>query len=183
MFGWSATGCMAGMMAGHAAHAAPAGAAQASNAAPEGMGAMPAEACPMAVPGTRVAAADTPGGESVTFTTTPDRAADLRARVHAMVDMHNRHGEGGGKEGMRDGMHGGMMMGGGSMGPSGAGADQMSMMPPPSRAAVEDVEGGARIVVTPNDPADLDRLRSAVLMHAQHMQESGTCGMPSHGHM
>lgn len=65
--------------------------------------------------------------------------------------------------------HGGMM-GGGSMGPTG-GRD--AMMPPPSRAAVEDVEGGARLVVTPNDPGDLDRLRSTVRMHAEHMRQTG----------
>lgn len=181
------TGCMAGMMAGHAAHAPSAQATQTSEAAPGGTGGAMTHACPMAVPGTQVAAADTANGESITFTTSSDRAADLRARVRAMADMHNRHHAGGGMEGMHGGMqhgatrgdgHGGMMMGGGSMASSPrAGSDRMSMMPPPSRATVEDVAGGARIVVTPDVPADLDRLRSAIRMHADHMRESGKCDM------
>jgi hypothetical protein len=130
---------------------------------------MPMHACPIAVPGTQLAAAD--------------RAEDLRARVHAMADMHNRHHLAGGPEGTHAG-HGGMehggMMGGGMMGggsTAGAGAGQASMMPPPSRATVVDVEGGARLVVTPNDPADMDQLRSTVRTHAEHMQKTGTCRM------
>jgi hypothetical protein len=149
---------------------------------------MPMHACPIAVPGTQLAAADTPDGVSVTFTTSPDRAEDLRARVHAMADMHNRHHLAGGPEGTHaghggmehGGMMGGGMMGGGMMGggsTAGAGAGQASMMPPPSRATVVDVEGGARLVVTPNDPADMDQLRSTVRTHAEHMQKTGTCRM------
>lgn len=153
----SGTGCMAGMVA----HAVPPPAQPPLGAAPADM----MQVCPMAVPGTQVAVSDTPDGEAVWFTTAPERIPELRSRVRAMADLHNRQHAGGGAEQM-----GGGMMGGGM---SGMGA---SMMPPPSRAAVEDVEGGARLVVTPNDPADLDRLRSTVRMHAQHMQETGTCG-------
>ncbi len=178
----AATGCMAGM-AGHGAHAEATATPHPAETAPTGMSAMSMQNCPMSVPGTQVAAADIPDGESITFTTSPDRAADLRARVHAMADMHNRHHQGGGMEEMHGGMQHGGMMGGGSMGSSSAGADQMAMMPPPSRASVEDVEGGARIVVTPNDPADLDRLRSAVRMHAQHMRDGGQCEMGHPGRM
>lgn len=167
----ASTACMAGM-GGHAAHAPTQAAASA--AAPPDMTQM----CPVAVPGTRLAVADTADGEAVTFTTTPDRVGELRSRVHAMAEMHNRHHMEGGAGEMHGQMHGGGMMGGGmgggSMHPSG-GMDA-SMMPPPSRAAVEDVDGGARLVVAPNDPADLDRLRSTVRMHAQHMQETGSCG-------
>jgi hypothetical protein len=180
-------GCMAGMagMAGHAAHAPPPTAAPpAADAASGGMGDMTMQACPMAVPGAQVAAADTLDGESIMFTTSPDRAADLRARVHAMADMHNRHHQGGEMEGMRDGMqHGGMIMGHGSTAASVPGAHHMEMMPPPSHAIVEDIDNGARVVVTPNNPADLERLRSAVRMHAEHMRESGTCEMGRSGKM
>ena len=52
-------------------------------------------------------------------------------------------------------------------------------MPPPSRAAVEDLPDGARIIVTPNDPADLERLQKTVRTHAEHMQQHG-CGMMDH---
>lgn len=173
--------CMGG---GHAETRQPAPPpSQAATAPPANMEGMPPGACPMAVPGTQLAAAETRDGEAVTFTTTPDRAAELRTRVRAMAEMHNRHHQGGdGMGGMHGGLHHGEMMGGGSMGSSGGG-DAMAMMPPPSRAAVEDVEGGARLIVTPNDPSDLDRLRSAVRMHAEHMQQSGTCEMGQHGKM
>ena len=158
----------AGCMAGHVAHAPAAAASSQAQQSPGEMGAMSMQNCPMVVPGTQVSAADTSNGESITFTTSPDHAADLRARVHAMADMHNRHHQGEGMEGMHGDMQHGQMM---------AGGEHMAMMPPPSHAAVEDIEGGARIVVTPNDPADLERLRSAVGMHAEHMRESGTCEM------
>jgi hypothetical protein len=144
---------------------------------------MPMHACPIAVPGTRLAAADTPDGVSVTFTTSPDRAEDLRARVHAMADMHNRHHQQGAAAGEHGGMMGGMMHHGGSAAPE---AGQTSMpMPPPSRATAQDIEGGARLAVAPYDPADLERLRSTVRMHAEQMQKTGTCGMgppASHAH-
>ncbi len=173
-----------GCMAGHAASNPPATSpAQAGSAAPRGMESTPMEACPMAVPGTQVAVTETRDGEAVTFTTSPDQAGELRARVHAMADMHNRHHQDGRGMEMHGGMHHGSMMGGGSMGSSGGGGDAMAMMPPPSRAAVEDVEGGARLVVTPNDPADLDRLRSTVRMHAERMRQTGTCEINHHGKM
>jgi hypothetical protein len=162
-FAVAAAGCMA-----HGAQTPPPAAASQAVGAPAGMS---MQNCPMAVPGTQVSVADTPDGEAITFTTSPDHASDLRDRVHAMADMHNRHHQGDGMEGMHGVMQHGHMMGGG---------EHMTMMPPPSRAAVEDVDGGARIVVSPTDPADVDRLRSAVRAHAEHMRESGTCEM-GHG--
>jgi TusA-related sulfurtransferase len=75
--------------------------------------------------------------------------------------------------GMPEGHMGGMAGHAGSM--------EGAHMPPPSRASVEDVPNGARIAVTPNDPADLSRLQSTVRMHAQHMQEHG-CAMMGAGH-
>ena len=164
---FAGTACM------HAGHAVPAAATQPSTAAPAaGMAGM----CPMSVPGTNLSAADTSTGEAITFTTTPDQAAALRERVHAMADMHNRHhasGDAGHDE--MGGMHGGGMTGGhashGMMGDM--------QMPPPSRAVVEDLPDGARIIVTPNDPADLERLQKTVRTHAEHMQQHG-CGMMDH---
>jgi hypothetical protein len=96
--------------------------------------------------------------------------ATLRERVRAMAEMHNSHHAAGdaGHGGMH-GMHGGM--GGG---PSG-GMEGMEM-PPPSQASVEDLPDGARILVTPRDPADLQKLQTTVRQHAKHMQEHG-CGM------
>ncbi len=129
--------------------------------------------CPMAVPGAHVSAADVSTGEALTFSTTsPDQVADLRSRVHAMADMHNRHHASGDMSGMQGGMHGGMM---GTGTDSGGGMGHMPM-PPPSTASVEDTDTGARLVVTPKDPAQLAQLQSAVRGHADMMQQ-GHCGM------
>lgn len=148
------------------AAARPAPATAASRQAPTASG-MPM--CPTDVEGTQVTAADTPSGETVTFTTAPERAAELRTRVHAMADMHNRHHATGATD-----AHAGMQ------GAEGGGMHHGAMMPPPSRATVEDTDTGARIVVTPNDPADLAKLQATVREHAQHMQEG--CGHMG-GHM
>ena len=116
--------------------------------------------CPMAVPGTQVSASDLSTGEAVTFSTTsPEQVADLRSRVRAMADMHNRHHASGDMSGMQGGMHG-----------------HGGMMPPPSTASVEDTDAGARLMVTPKDPAQLAQLQSAVRAHAEMMQQGG-CGM------
>lgn len=164
----AASGCMVGMVAHHADVPAP-------QADPGAMPACVMQACPMAVPGTTLSAADTADGEAVTFTTTPEGVADLRSRVHAMAEMHNRHHQGAGPDPSPGGMQQGGMMGGGHMGPSGG--MHASMMPPPSRAAVEDVAGGARLVVTPDDPAQLERLRTSLRERTRHMQDTGACGM------
>jgi hypothetical protein len=181
---------LAGTACTHAGRTAPDSAAQPATATPSataqsGMAGM----CPMDVPGTRVSAAETATGEALTFTTTPDQAPALRERVHAMAAMHNRHHTGDAGHGGMGGMHGGTMGGdaahGGHSGTAeggmkGAGMEGMQM-PPPSRAAVEDLPDGARILVTPNDPADLERLQKTVRTHAEHMQQHG-CAMMQHPH-
>lgn len=117
--------------------------------------------CPVEVPGTKVAVADTQDGVALTFTTTGD-VAQLRQRVHHMADMHEHM------------MHGGMMGSGEMMGSGGMGSDHMKMAPSTARA--EDTDGGARIVLTPNDPKQLPELRAHVHDHAAQMA-SGHCPM------
>ncbi len=134
--------------------------------------------CPMEVPGTQVSAADTPEGESVTFTTSsPDAVPDLRARIHAMADRYERRqqemqsqaGQGGAAEG-----------GGAEAGSAGSGSAEPQQAPARragSRAVVEDIEGGARVDITPNDQAEVDRLRTAIRNRVAQMQETGSCAM------
>ena len=74
--------------------------------------------CPMRVPGTTVSVSDTEGGVAVVFKTTGE-VTELSHRVRHMADMHNRH--------HAEKSHDGMV---------------------PATAAAEDVEGGARIVLT-----------------------------------
>jgi hypothetical protein len=151
----------------------------------QGMGMMGGDACPMQVPGTTVTANDVEGGVALEFKTTGDVAA-LRQRVQRMQAMHE-HQAGGG-----------MMMGGapsaGSGTPPGQGENaapapgqaqggrQMGgmqrggMMMPPATAAVEDIEGGARLVLRPKDPLQLAMLREHTRMRATRMA-SGQCPM------
>jgi hypothetical protein len=156
-------GAMAFALLSGCAHSSPTGSASPPPAAqaPGQSGKMMAM-CPMDVPGTRVSAADTADGASLTFTGA-DQPAELQRRVHAMAEMHNRHHAGGMHEGMMDdGMKGGAMM-------------------PASHATVADLEGGASITLTPDAPADLQKVRSMVRMHAERMQQGG-CAMMGHKH-
>ena len=107
---------------------------------------------------TRIETTDTSSGVAIVFTTTND-VADLRERVHRMADMHNRTHAGGGMHGMHGGgMHHDMMV--------------------PSTATAEDIEGGARIILVPTDPAQLATLRQQAQMHVAMMQK-GQCPMMS----
>lgn len=129
-------------------------------------------ACPIALPGTTARAEDVDGGAALAFTTTGD-VAELRRRVARMAEMRDEHhGEGhGAQKGMHAGemheFHGGKMHGG--------------MMMPPSTARSEDIEGGARLVFTPRDPADLAKLREHTRQHAEKMASVHQCPM-MHGH-
>jgi hypothetical protein len=120
------------------------------------MGAM----CPMAVSGTTVAAADAPNGATMTFTTAGD-VSDLRRRVRTMADHMNAH-SGGGMHGMMGGAEGGSMMG---------------RMMPAVHAKAEDIDRGARLQMTPDDPAKLGEMRQAMQQHAQRMNEQHGCPM------
>ena len=53
-------------------------------------------------------------------------------------------------------------------------------MMPTATAAAEDIEGGARLILQPKDPAQLGALREHVRMKAQRMA-GGECPMMSHG--
>lgn len=56
-----------------------------------GMNEQMAQACPMSIPGTQVAAKDTDNGAALEFTTTnSDQLEALRQKVQALADMHNK---------------------------------------------------------------------------------------------
>lgn len=106
--------------------------------------------CPMQVEGTTVRAEDVDGGVALVFTTTGD-VAELRRRVAHMAEMHERrHGEG----------KGGMM-----------GAGMMA-----ATARTEHVEGGAKLVLTADDPENVAALRQRLRQHAERMA-TGRCPM------
>jgi hypothetical protein len=136
--------------------------------------------CPMTVAGTKARAEDVDGGAALAFTTTGD-VAELRRRVAHMAEMHEQHhGEGHGA--MMGGDEGKGMMGGGE-GMMGGGEGMMGEGKgmPPATARSEEIDGGARLVFTPRDPADLPKLREHAHQHAEKMA-SGQCPMMSmHG--
>ncbi len=116
------------------------------------MGAM----CPMHVAGTHISAEDTPDGVAIVFKTSGD-VAQLRDRVHAMAAKHDQ------------------------MAGSGMAACCAAMMSTvPSTVRAEDVDGGARMVLTPRDPAQLTALRDHVHERAA-MMASGQCPMMQQG--
>lgn len=130
--------------------------------------------CPMAVEGTTVRSEELDGSVALVFTTTGD-VADLRRRVAHMAEMHGRHHQEGRGHGMH--MHGrhhqeehrhGRHMHGSEHGDT--------MMMPPSAVRSEEVDGGARLVFTPRDPADLASMREHVHQHAERMA-GGQCPM------
>ena len=119
-----------------------------------------AAACPM-MKDAQLAVTDGDHDVTITLTTQGDPTA-LRAHVHEMGAKH-------------DHMAHGMMMGSGGMG-MGSGGMHEHMAMVPSHAAVDDVDHGARIVLTPDDPAQLVALREHVHAHAE-MMKSGHCPM------
>lgn len=135
--------------------------------------------CPMRVDGTTVRAEEVEGGAAMVFTTTGD-VAELRQRVAAMAEMHDRRHADGNGHGM--GMHsnGGGMQGAKDSGMQCCGGKGMKgqgmMMIPPATVRTEEVDGGARLVFTPQDPADLSALREHFAQHAK-MMASGRCPM------
>jgi hypothetical protein len=105
--------------------------------------------CPMNLQGTSVAVADTATGVTVSITTKPENVAELRRRVEHMAAMHSTD-------------H-----------PSTA-MTQGQMMP--GTVKYEGIENGARLTLTPKDPAKLAEFRKQVRLHAERMQK-GECSM------
>lgn len=102
--------------------------------------------CPLEVAGTSLTVEDTATGAALVFVTTGDKA-DLSKRAQAFAAMHNQHD-----------------------GP----ADAMGMMFPQSwKATAVDIEGGARVEFSGDDPSVV---QSQLRMHAGHMS-SGSCAM------
>jgi hypothetical protein len=111
-----------------------------------------------------VQAKDTSDGMAMTFSTTGD-VVELRRRVRVMADHISAHSSGSsggmGMRGMMAGDGGGGMMGGGMM--------------PATHAQVEDVEHGARLKMTPADPAKMSEMRQHMKQHVQMMNQSHGC--------
>lgn len=122
-------------------------------------------ACPMAVADVSVDVADTKDGVALTFTTREGDVADLRGRVQQMATMYEVH------RGRGRMMWHPMGQGRGR----GQGMQARGMLPAVAANVIE-IENGARLELTPRDPAQLDLLREHMRAHQQRMQ-SGECWM------
>ncbi|MCC6556706.1 MAG: hypothetical protein IT372_27410 [Polyangiaceae bacterium] len=122
----------------------------------QGAGPMSGPWCPTQVEGATVAPVDVERGAALDFKTSTGDVAELRRRVRAMAEMQNQRGGG-------MGMGRGMGRGGG-----------MGMFA--ATASAEDIEGGARLVLLPNDPAQLEALREHTRLRAERMA-LGQCPM------
>jgi hypothetical protein len=143
------------------------------------------ENCPMHVQGTTVTAEDVEGGAALVFITTSDTDM-LRERVRNMAAFQESNAMG--PESQRMGMSETMRPG--SADDTTAGAKQSDdaasatgpmdpLTSPDVDTHVEDVEGGARLVITATSPADVETVRADAQRHAQHLS-AGECPMSSH---
>lgn len=109
--------------------------------------------CPLHVDLTTVHAEDVDGGATLVFATRTDVSL-LRERVARMADRHLRRNLLGGLESRVD---------------DAAASRDRQPLSVPSLARVENLGRGARIVFTPDDPAQLEALRTEVHARASRM--------------
>jgi len=109
--------------------------------------------CPMMVDGTEVAAFDTPTGIAITITTKPENVAELRRRVQQMSVMHNTPSQ-----------------------PEASNEAIMQARMMPGNVKYESIEDGARLTLTPKDPAKIDEFRAQIRAHVERMKK-GNCSM------
>lgn len=106
--------------------------------------------CPMNLEGASVAVSDTSTGVALSITTTkPESVPELRRRVEQWATMHS-------VDRPSQSMMQGQMM--------------------PGTVKYEPIEKGARLTVTPKDPAKLAEFRKQVRTHVEQMQK-GDCSM------
>jgi hypothetical protein len=125
-----------------------------------------AAACPMAISGAEVEVGDTDGGVALTFTAGAGDVDELQRRVETMArhyEMRPRHRH---MMWWRMGPDRGMGAG------RGAGPGPMPIV----KAIVEKTERGARLLLTPTDPSQLEALREHTRRQQQRMQ-AGECWM------
>jgi hypothetical protein len=105
--------------------------------------------CPMSLQGTSVAIADNPTGVTLSITTKPENVTELQKRVQPMAAMHS------GQASSPAMMQGQMM---------------------PGTVKYEATKDGAKVTLTPKDPAKLAGFRTQVRAHVEKMQK-GECSM------
>lgn len=109
--------------------------------------------CPVQVPGTRVTSNDVEGGTALDFQTSSDHVADMRQRVREIAAIYNHHESGDALDTTA----------------SAQGANNPrvhhDLGMPVGSASVEEIAGGARLVLRPDDPSQLQALRERARIH------------------
>lgn len=175
LVGTAVAALLAGYPSTSSAQSAPPTGTTASPALELGMGMLDGT-CPMQVAGTTVTSKDIEGGVAIVFTTSAGNTVALRERVQRMAERHNHKYAGGGMM-MADHAPGNAM----KMGHRGLGSGMMKgggMRMPAATAAVEDIDGGARLVLRPKAPTQLEALREHARMRADRLAR-GDCPMMS----
>ena len=124
------------------------------------------DACPAAMDGVRVTVEDTDGGVALRFTGEQADLHELRQRTTALGRTYDTLPRQAGSPVP-------------TMTPEGrtepaAGVSAQLRDTPASSATVEEIEGGARLILVPEEQAQLDVLRDSVRAHARRMQ-TGQC--------
>lgn len=121
------------------------------------------EACPLGVPWTRVAIADTAEGVSIDFASDPSRVTEVRQRVRDQALVHGPGSHRGpGHAGTHGGAHGG---------PRDHGLQLWKLGE--LVTAVSDTPKGAALVVTPVEPARRAEVREFLATRVAHLQSAG----------
>jgi hypothetical protein len=103
--------------------------------------------CPMKVDGADLSVEDTKDAIALTLTTKSSDVTELRRRAEMMAKIHSAPSQ--------EQMHGRMIA---------------------FSVTYEEVPNGARLTLTPKDPAQLQELRATVRAHAEQMKK-GDCSM------
>ena len=119
--------------------------------------------CAFQIENSRVTARDIDGGEAIDFTTQSEHVAEVRRKVHSIAAVYNHHPCGDPIDGS-----------------AAARAEPRSVdvhpdvAMPPVDASVEEIDGGARLLLRPQHPADLAALRERARQRSGQI-EDGQC--------
>jgi hypothetical protein len=128
--------------------------------------------CPVQIPGTTVTASDIEGGAALDFRNNADRVVAIRQDVRDIAAVYNHHATG-------------EPIDGAPPPPaqiSKAGSIHPDLGMPVGSASVEEIDGGARLVLRPDNPSQLQALRDRAKLNTgrvvgddcDHSQPSGS---------
>jgi hypothetical protein len=113
-----------------------------------------AEQCPTMIPGVEASTAETSNGIAITLSAPPAEVERIRRMIGHMAEVQNR------REAMAQGQEAAPMHPG--------------LLTIPAWAATENTERGARLILTANDPSQVEELRRQIRAHVE-LWSSGNC--------